>query len=110
MTLLNAMKREREQSEVIENVDIIEEVSEENNQDSIDMDISSSPPPPLPHSNFITSLHSTTDDNKSSHQTSSHSLIQDSIYKGDKEIDDVSPTNESSRRFFGSDERRSDVW
>ena len=102
MTLLNAVKiegedKEKNQSEVIENMDIIEEVSEkEDNQDTVEMDISSSPPPPPlpPHSNFITSLDSTTDDDKSSHQTSSYPLTHDTTYKGDKEIDDVSPIKE----------------
>ena len=103
MTRLNPVKiegedKERDQLEVIENMDIIEEVSEEeDNQDTVEMDISSSPPPPpplLPHSNFITSLDSTTDDNKPSHLTSSYPLIQDTTYKGDKEIDDVSPIKE----------------
>ena len=84
----------RDQSEVIENIDIIEVSGEEDNQDTVEMDISSSPPPPpplLPHSNFITALDSTTDDNKS---TSSYPLIQDTTYKGDKETDHVSPIKE----------------
>ena len=61
----------RDQSEVIENIDIIEVSGEEDNQDTVKMDISSSPPPPpplLPHSNFITSLDSTKDDNKKNRQ------------------------------------------
>ena len=99
MTLLNPMQiegegKERDHSEVIENMDIIEEVSEEeDNQDTVEMDISSSPTPAplLPNSNVITSLDSTKDDNKS---TSSYPLIQDTTYKGDKEIDDVSPIKE----------------